>query len=135
MAESDYATQELARLLGVLAHPERIKIVEELRNGELDVCTIQQLLGVAQSRVSQNLSVLRSARIVAERRCGRHVYYRLVQKAMASWLLEGIRFLENEAAMSREFCASLGRTREMWSEPAPDSPPASAPAPVSGPQE
>lgn len=36
--------KELAGVLGVLAHPQRIRIIEELRNGERDVTSIQAAL-------------------------------------------------------------------------------------------
>lgn len=129
MPDRSFATRELATLLGVLAHPERIRIVEELRDGELDVASLQKLLGVAHSRVSQNLGILRSHRIVAERREGRHVYYRLVQPAMAGWLLEAMKFLEREADLTDEMRSALTRARERWSQPVNPPAPAAAPPP------
>jgi len=119
MPERAFATKELAKLLGVLSHPERIRIVQELRDGEMDVNSLQGLLNVAHSRVSQNLGILRSHRIVAERREGRHVFYRLVQPRLAGWLLEGLDFLEREAALSEEIRSALGRAREQWGERVP----------------
>src|SRR3954467_1088802 len=107
MQDRGFATKELATLLGVLAHAERIRIVEELRNGELDVASLQQILGVAHCRVSQNLGILRSHRIVAERREGRHVYYRLVQPRMAAWLLEAMTFLEGDVNFNEEIRTAL----------------------------
>ena len=109
MPDRVFATEELARLPGVLSHPERIRIVEELRGGEPDVNSIQKLLGVAHSRVSQNLSILRSHRIVAERRPGRHVYYRLLQPPLATWPLEVLTFLEREANLTDEIRTALVR--------------------------
>ena len=37
---------ELAEMLGVLAHPNRILIIEELRDGEHDVNSLQAVLGI-----------------------------------------------------------------------------------------
>ena len=119
MPDRAFATKELAKLLGVLAHPERIRIVEELRGGDLDVQSRQKLLGVAHSRVSQNLGILRSHRIVTERREGRHVFYRLVQPRLATWLRDGLSFLEREAELNEEIRSALGRAREHWTDPAP----------------
>lgn len=109
-----FVTKEMATLLGVLAHPHRVLIIEEIRDRELDVNSLQAVLGVSHSRVSQHLSVLRSHRIVAERREGRHVFYRLVQPQLAQWLYEGMRFLEAEAAFSQEMHQALKQTRELW---------------------
>ena len=125
MQDRGFATKELATLLGVLAHPERIRIVEELRSNELDVASLQKLLEIPHSRVSQNLSILRSHRIVAERREGRHVHYRLVQPRIAAWLLEAMSFLEGEANVAEEIRLALGKARERWG-PSPDPLPHSA---------
>ena len=114
-----FATRELARLLGVLAHPERIRLLHELRDRELDVNSLQRVLEVAHSRVSQNLSILRSHRIVAERREGRHVYYRLVQPKISVWLLEALEFLERDAALNDEIRSALCRARAEWSDGTP----------------
>jgi DNA-binding transcriptional ArsR family regulator len=116
MPDRAFATRELSNLLGVLAHPDRIRIVEELRGGELDVASLQNLLGVAHSRVSQNLGILRIHRIVVERREGRHVFYRLTQPEMAPWLLQGLVFLEREAEHNEEVRAALGKVRRHWAQ-------------------
>jgi DNA-binding transcriptional ArsR family regulator len=116
MSDSSFALKEFAKLLGVLAHPERVQIIEELRARELDVNSLQACLGVAHARVSQNLSILRSHRIVVERREGRHVFYKLAQPLLAAWLLQGFSFLEREAAVNEEIRGSVGLARLAWSE-------------------
>jgi ArsR family transcriptional regulator len=50
-----------------------------LRDGEACVCHIEAALGQRQSYVSQQLSVLREAGIVQDRRDGWNVHYRVVQ--------------------------------------------------------
>jgi DNA-binding transcriptional ArsR family regulator len=107
----------MASLLGVLAHPHRVRIIEELRNGELDVNSLQDILGVSHSRVSQHLSVLRSHRIVTERREGRHVFYRLLHTGLAKWLLDGLVFLSHEQQMNREIREAVETTLQIWSGP------------------
>lgn len=107
----------MASLLGVLAHPHRVRIIEELRNGELDVNSLQDILGVSHSRVSQHLSVLRSHRIVTERREGRHVFYRLLHIGLAKWLLDGLVFLSHEQQMNREIREAVETTLQIWSGP------------------
>ena len=102
------ALRELAELLGVLAHADRVRIVEELRSGERDVGSLAASLEVASSRVSQHLSVLRAHRIVHKRRESRHVYYRLAHPELATWLLTGLDFLETEAPSLRD---SIARAR------------------------
>ena len=116
MPERILVTRELASLLGVLAHPHRIRIIEELRERELDVNSLQAILGISHSGVSQHLSLLRAHRIVGERREGRHVYYRLRQPELAFWLTDALRFLEPDAEESTRFRSAVERVRSIWSE-------------------
>ena len=106
-------TRELAELLAALGHPHRIRIIEELRDGEYDVKSLQDSLGISHSGVSQHLMVLRAHRIVCERRQGRHVFYRLRQPGMASWLLEATEFLEQESE-AQELQEAIRKTRRAW---------------------
>lgn len=112
-----FLTKEMAEFLGVLAHPHRVRIVQELRNGEMDVNGLQAILEISHSRVSQHLSVLRAHRIVVERRDGRHVFYRLVNAKLAHWLAEGLEFLQTESAHQSEVKEALRKSRSLWSDP------------------
>jgi DNA-binding transcriptional ArsR family regulator len=108
--------KELANLLGALSHPHRIRIIEELNGRELDVNSLQQILGISHSSVSQNLSVLRAHRLVQERREGRHVIYRLAQPALASWLTRALDFIEGEIAKTDEMRGALASVRTLWAD-------------------
>jgi DNA-binding transcriptional ArsR family regulator len=99
-----------------VAHPYRVRIVIELRDHELDVNSIQQILGISHSAVSQNLAVLRTHHVVQERREGRHVFYSLVNREMANWLMSGINFVEGGLARSGEMLEAVESARELWHE-------------------
>ncbi len=60
-----------------LAHPARLRIMAMLRAGELCVCQLTAVLGLAPSTVSQHLSDLKRAGLIAERKDGRWVHYSL----------------------------------------------------------
>ncbi|MGB1416362.1 MAG: ArsR/SmtB family transcription factor [Synechococcus sp.] len=64
-------------LLKALADENRLRIIEALANGEQCVCELTADLGIAQSRLSFHLKVLRQSGVVADRQSGRWVYYRL----------------------------------------------------------
>ena len=115
MPHRDLVTKELANLIGVLSHPHRIRIIEELRGGERDVNSLQDALGIRHSSVSQHLMVLRANRLVSERREGRHVYYQLCQPEVASWLIDGTRFLENRTGEADKLRKAICKTRKEWS--------------------
>ena len=58
-----------------LAHPTRIAIVEQLRNGEVATGVLIERLGIEQANASQHLAVLRSKNIVLNRKVGNQVFY------------------------------------------------------------
>jgi DNA-binding transcriptional ArsR family regulator len=108
-------SQELSHLFGALANQHRIRIVEELRSGELDVNSLQQALGISHSSVSQHLAVLRSHRLVQERREGRHVFYSLSHPQLAAWILEGLDFLAMEFDLGEKMRSAVEEVRNLWS--------------------
>ena len=68
-----------ARLFKALMHPTRLEILELLRDGEACVCHLEAALGLRQAYISQQLSVLREAGLVQDRRVGWNSYYRVTQ--------------------------------------------------------
>jgi ArsR family transcriptional regulator len=70
---------ESAKLFKTLMHPARLEILEILRDGEHCVCHIEAASGYRQAYISQQLSVLREAGLVQDRRDGWNIYYRIVQ--------------------------------------------------------
>ncbi len=116
-------SKALADLFGVLSNSHRVRIVEELRSGEVDVNGLQEVMGISHSAVSQHLAVLRAHRLVLERRDGRHVFYRLPQPSLAEWVLHGLRFIEGEIAHSNEIRTAVEAARQIWQAP-PGSEPA-----------
>lgn len=66
-----------AEVCKALAHPVRLKVLDLLREGEECVCHLAPAVGVTEANLSQLLAVLRRAGIVAARRDGHSVYYRV----------------------------------------------------------
>ncbi len=94
MPTRQLVAKELAEVFKIIAHPDRVRLIEELRAGEKDVNTLVKLLDLPGPRVSQHLSLLRAHRIVEERREGRHHFYHLIQPEIADWIVEGLDFIE-----------------------------------------
>ena len=69
--------EETAALLGAIADPTRLKIVDSLRMGELCVCDLAAVLRMAVSAVSHQLRLLRVSRLVRSRKEGKIVFYAL----------------------------------------------------------
>ncbi|MDE2129576.1 MAG: winged helix-turn-helix transcriptional regulator [Betaproteobacteria bacterium] len=66
-----------AELFGVLATPLRLRILNAICNQERGVGEIMEVVESTQPNVSQHLKVLYQAGIVAKRRVGNQVYYRV----------------------------------------------------------
>jgi DNA-binding transcriptional ArsR family regulator len=66
-----------ARLLRAIGDPDRLKIIQRLRQGETTVGELADELGMTVVRASHHLSVLRNAGLVVDRKIGRHVGYSL----------------------------------------------------------
>ena len=64
------------RLLGALADPTRLRILLALKENELSVAELQEVLGVGQSRISNHLSLLKGVGLVRDRREGQKAFYR-----------------------------------------------------------
>lgn len=108
--------KELSELLGVLSHPIRIRIVEELGAGEMDVKTLVDIVNISQSGVSQHLALLRAHRVVLERREGRNVYYHLRDESLADWVLGGLQFIGPDHKETREFQSAIKKAKNIWSQ-------------------
>jgi ArsR family transcriptional regulator len=65
-----------------VAEETRLAIVQLLSGGERCVCELQAELNAAQSRLSFHLKKLKDAGVIADRREGRWIYYRLVPEAL-----------------------------------------------------
>jgi ArsR family transcriptional regulator len=70
-----------------LAHPARLRLLGMLAGGELCVCQMIALLGLAPSTVSKHLSVLAHGGLVSERKEGKLVFYSLRADGTAEALL------------------------------------------------
>jgi ArsR family transcriptional regulator, lead/cadmium/zinc/bismuth-responsive transcriptional repressor len=69
--------QRMAEFFGVLADPNRLRLLSALASQELCVCDLAAGLKMGESAVSHQLRVLRSMRLVKYRKTGRNVYYSL----------------------------------------------------------
>ena len=86
MAESDlqqlHANAEAAsQFLKALANQDRLILLCQLSQGERNVSELEALLGIVQPTLSQQLAVLRREDLVATRRDGKQIYYRISSPA------------------------------------------------------
>ena len=62
-------------LMKVLSNPDRMLLLCQLSEGERNVGELQELLGIMQPTLSQQLAVLREEQLVETRRDGKNIYY------------------------------------------------------------
>ncbi len=74
---SDELLELKANVLKALGQPTRLKILELLRNGERCVCEIFPAIQGEQSNVSRHLAMMKAAGILASRKEGQMVHYRV----------------------------------------------------------
>jgi len=74
-----------AKVLKALAHPARLKLVDELAaREEVCVCELTEVIGSDMSTVSRHLAQLKNAGIVESEKHGQMVFYRLRVKCLTS---------------------------------------------------
>lgn len=69
--------REFMAVTKALSDPNRVRMLLALLHGELCVCQITELFGLATSTVSKHLSILNQAGLILSRKTERWVYYRL----------------------------------------------------------
>lgn len=77
--------EALQKVFKTLSDPTRIRILRLLEQEELIVGELMDILGMAQSRVSRHLAILREAGLLSDRRDGTFVAYRLVMPEEGPW--------------------------------------------------
>jgi len=88
------------RVTKALADLQRVRILMMLQPGELCVCQILEVLGLAPSTVSKHLSILNTAGLVDSRKEGRWMYYRLPEGAAGASVRPLLKWLD--AALEKD---------------------------------
>ena len=86
---ADEVLQDLGDLFKIFGDTTRIKIMYALHEDEMCVCAIAELLNMTQSAISHQLKVLKAANLVASRRDGKTIYYRLADEHVKSIIAQG----------------------------------------------
>lgn len=120
---------DLVTLYQTLGDRTRLRIVNLLAEGEICVCYFVEVLGESQPKISRHLGYLRRAGLVATRRDGKWMHYRLVKPAVAALaevLDATLRVLENDREARRDraalerVCCALRPPVSLENAPRPD---------------
>jgi DNA-binding transcriptional ArsR family regulator len=74
------AASQACGLLRVLANPDRLLLLCQMCQGEYCVSDLEELTGIRQPTLSQQLTVLRDEEMVSTRREGKQIYYIITSK-------------------------------------------------------
>jgi ArsR family transcriptional regulator len=92
-------------LFRALADPTRLRLLNLIADREICVCYFVQILGLSQPKISRHLAYLRKAGIVAARRQGKWMHYRLAlskDSAARAILLVTLKHLSAQKGMQRD---------------------------------
>lgn len=102
MADKDYSIEELFK---ALADRTRLRLINLLGDDEVCVCFFVEVLKLNQPKISRHLAYLRRAGVVAARREGKWMHYRIVEPPdpRAANIFREVRAsLSNDAGMKRD---------------------------------
>jgi SAM-dependent methyltransferase len=77
--------EQVQKIFRTLSDPTRVRVLALLEQQELAVQELMDVLGMAQSRVSRHLAILREAGLLMDRREGTYVFYRFSAPREGPW--------------------------------------------------
>ncbi len=75
--------EQVVAITRALSDPNRVRVLMMLDQGELCVCQIIEVLGLAPSTVSKHMAILRQAGLVSSRKEGRWIHFSLAGRDAA----------------------------------------------------
>lgn len=78
--------RQRADVFKALGHPDRLRIIDDLAEGERCVCDLVDSVGSSWSTVSRHLAVLKQAGVVADEKRGLQVFYRVALPCVPSFM-------------------------------------------------
>jgi|Deesub1362A_J573_1020465.scaffolds.fasta_scaffold01918_8 DNA-binding transcriptional ArsR family regulator len=109
--------EELLTVAKALSDPNRLRALMALQTGELCLCQLIELLGLAPSTVSRHMSLLRRAGLVESRKEGRWHYYRLAGRRAPRLARRALAWAREAAADSPQVRQDARRLRRILQTP------------------
>jgi len=109
-------TNQLDQFIAItraLSDPTQVRILLALRRGELCVCQLTALCGLAPSTVSKHLAVLYQAGLVQYRKTDRWVYYRLANSSASVVVREALDWVKKSLANTEQVNADNKRLQQI----------------------
>ncbi len=105
--------RNIINITKALSDENRVRALMMLRNGELCVCQLIEMLGLAPSTVSKHMAVLYQAGLVDARKEGRWNYYRLADEDAPEYVLEVIKWVQNSTVKDKQIVADTKQVKRV----------------------
>ena len=105
--------RNIINITKALSDANRVRALMMLRNGELCVCQLIEMLGLAPSTVSKHMAVLYQAGLVNVRKEGRWNYYQLSGEDVPEYVLEAIKWVQNATAKDKQIVADKKQVKRV----------------------
>jgi DNA-binding transcriptional ArsR family regulator len=105
--------KDFLNITKALADENRLRMVMALQDGELCVCRITELMGLAMSTVSKHLSILYQAGLVKARKEGRWMYYSLPGKGAPAAAREAVGWVRRSLEESERVAQDAKRLKKV----------------------
>ncbi len=105
--------REFMNITKALADENRVRMLLALRGGELCVCQITELFGLAPSTISKHLSILYQAGLAESRKEGRWIYYRLPDKSAPKAIRGAIEWVAESVNGNERVAEDAARLRKI----------------------
>jgi ArsR family transcriptional regulator len=92
----EHTAAHVAELFRAFSDTSRVLILHALLEGEKNIGTLAELVGVSQSAVSHHMRGLRQMRLVTARRDGKEVFYRLDDPHLVTLFKQGIAHVQDD---------------------------------------
>jgi ArsR family transcriptional regulator, lead/cadmium/zinc/bismuth-responsive transcriptional repressor len=86
----EHTGAHVAELFRAFSDTSRVRIMSALLDGEKNVSTLAELIGISESAVSHHLRGLRQTHIVSARRDGKEVYYSIIDPHIVTLFKQGV---------------------------------------------
>jgi DNA-binding transcriptional ArsR family regulator len=103
----DELLELIARRFRAISEPMRIKLLDRLRDGEATVSELTEASGASQQNVSKHLAQLAEVGIVARRKEGTHVYYRIADEGVFKLCEDVCGSIQHQLATLSELVAEV----------------------------
>jgi len=109
-ALDDLVTEDLCQTFKALGDISRLKVLWALEYQEMCVCDLAALLGITESAVSHQLRLLRTLRLVKNRREGTILYYRLADGHVSQLVRIALEHIQEPGAGGQELEGRVFKT-------------------------